>query len=362
MKDHSVQSKTIEWLRFFCIAAVVLLHALGKPLEGNDIIAYQYGVYDTVRILFSEGLCTVAVPIFFLISGYLFFVKLEEWNTDIWGGKLKRRAKTLLLPYFLWNLISIAFALAILYAKHYFTGCEAPNLTDWFSGYGWLRIFWDGRDGLYPHNFPLWFIRDLIVFVILTPVFYYFVKKTGIVGIILLYLAYVYFIGIKVPGFSAEGMFYFALGAYLSTHKIDFTAFCRKHLIVASCIAVPLLLAMVFTFGNNDTAWEHLRRLFTLFGSAATIGIVVMLFQKNKTRVRPILSQSSFFVYAAHGTIALPYISKALERILPNNQFWLIIQYFSATLLTVTVLVLCYYLFRKWIPKTTAVLTGGRSS
>lgn len=362
MKEHSIQSKTIEWLRFFCIAAVVLLHAFGKPLEGKEIIAYQNGAYDTIRILFSEGFCTVAVPIFFLISGYLFFVKLEEWNTDIWVGKLKRRAKTLLLPYFLWNLISIAFALSILYINYFAERGDAPDLVALFNSYGGLRIFWDGRDGLYPHDFPLWFIRDLIVFMILSPVFYFYVRKTRIVGIILLYIAYVLLIGIRIPGFSLEGAFYFAVGAYLSIHKIDFTALCRKHLVMAGCVAIPLVLVMVFSFGNYDDAWEHTRRLFTLFGSAATIGLVVMLFQKEKIQVRPLLSQSSFFVYAAHGTIVLPYVGKALERLLPGNQFWLIIQYFSTTLLTVAILVLCYYLFSKWTPKTTSVLTGGRSS
>ena len=102
-----MKSKTIEWLRFFCIGLIVLLHAVGMPLEGKDAISYQNGAFDTIRILFSEGICRVAVPIFFLVSGYLFFVKLEEWNTNIWIDKLKKRVKTLLIPYVLWNLITI---------------------------------------------------------------------------------------------------------------------------------------------------------------------------------------------------------------------------------------------------------------
>ena len=360
MKD-SIQSKTIEWLRFFCIGTVVLLHAFGKPLEGKEIISYHNGVYDSIRILFSQGFCTVAVPIFFLISGYLFFVKLEEWKTDVWVGKLKRRGKTLLLPYLLWNLISIVFALAILYLNYFFRGDAAPDVVDWFKSYGGLRIFWDGRDGLYPHDFPFWFIRDLMVFMVLSPILFYYVKKTGIVGLVILYLAYILVLWKNVPGFSAEGLFYFSLGAYLSIHGIDFTAKCRKHLVIAACVSVPLVLAMVYTFGNNDDAWEYLRRLFTLFGSAATIGIVALLFQRERIQVRQLLTRSSFFVYAAHGTIVLPYVGKALDRILPYNQFWLIINYFSSALLTIAILVLCYWLFSKWIPETTSVLTGGRS-
>lgn len=357
IKDNSILSKTIEWLRFFCIVAVVLLHSFG---DENVFNSYSYGAYDTIRILFSKCLCRVAVPIFFLISGYLFFVKLEKWRTDIWVEKLKRRAKTLLLPYFLWNIISIVFALALLYAKFVLRGGDAPDLVAWYKSIGGLRVFWDGREGLYPHNYPLWFIRDLIVFVIISPIIYCFVKKTGIVGIVILYIANVLNIWGNVPGFSEEGLFFFSLGAFFSIRRLDFTAICKKHLIIAICVAIPLILAMVYTYGNNNNVWRYARRLFSLFGSAATIGIVVLLFQKGKIQVHQLLSKSTFLVFAAHGTIVLPYIRMALGKVLPSNQIGLIIKYFSAPLFTVALLVLCNYLLSKLMPKTLSVLTGGR--
>lgn len=361
MRDDSIQSKTIEWLRFCCIGAVVLLHAVGDPLEGKEIISWQYGAYDTVRILFSEGLCRVAVPIFFLISGYLFFVKLEEWRTDIWADKLKRRVKTLLIPYVLWNLLSVVFAFAKLYLRFFLIGGDAPDLPAWYhDSIGGLHLFWDSYQGLYPHNCPLWFIRDLMVFVILAPVVFYYVKKTGIIGLAILYLAFVTNIWLNVPGFSAEGLFYFSLGAYLSIHRIDFTEVCRKYLAIAACLAVPLLLVMVFTYGNHQDVWGYARRCFTLFGATATIGTVARLFQNGKIRVHPLLSKSSFLVYAAHGSIVLPFMQFVLGSVLPYNQFWLIIKYFSVALLTVALLVACYWLLSRCMPKTLSVLTGGR--
>lgn len=80
MKNTSVTSNTIEWLRYFCIGMVVLTHAVGSPLDGNDVISYHFGVYDTIRILFSEGLCRMVSPTLFIISGYLF---LLEWMNGI---------------------------------------------------------------------------------------------------------------------------------------------------------------------------------------------------------------------------------------------------------------------------------------
>ena len=125
---NSITSKTIEWLRFFCIVVVVLLHAVGSPMDGREVISYHNGVYDTIRILFSEGFCRIAVPTFFLISGYLFFFKLEEWSTDIWFNKLKKRVRTLLIPYLLWNLIAIIVSLMLLLHNYVLGSGVLPGL------------------------------------------------------------------------------------------------------------------------------------------------------------------------------------------------------------------------------------------
>lgn len=360
MKDDSIKSKTIEWLRFFCVGAVVFIHAAGSPLEGNDVISFRYGAYDTIRILISEGLCRVAVPIFFLISGYLFFVRLEKWDKDVWFEKLKKRGKTLLVPYLLWNLIAICFSLLILYSNFILKGGDAPDLVAWYNRIGGLRAFWDSGTGGLPINYPLWFIRDLMVFIVLTPLVFQYVKKTGIVGLIILYLAYVLNFWMKIPGLSAEGLYFFSLGAYFATHGIDYTTLFKKYWFVATVIACPLVVAMVLTYGTHDDLWGYAGRLFTLFGSASTIGIVALLFEKQRVKNHPLLSNSSFLVYAAHGTIVLPVMQFIIGKLLPGNQIGLIIRYFTAPFITIAILVLCYYYLSKLIPKTMSVLTGGR--
>ena len=360
MKDNSIKSNTIEWLRFFCVVAVVLVHTLVSPENGKDVISFHNGVYDTIRILFSRGLCTVAVPVFFFFSGYLFFVRLEDWNTNIWVGKLKKRGKTLLLPYFFWNLIAIVFFVAVLYIKFLIKGGESPDLAAFYDQIGGLEAFWSSAKSGRPYNFPLWFIRDLIILVIFSPAVYFYVKKTGIVGLLLLYLMYFFRILDNIPGFSEEGRFYFAFGAYFSIRNIDFTDLFKRLWIAAACLAVPPIIVMVLTYGNNNDVWEFAHRLYTLFGSSCIIGIVALLFQERKIKVRKLLSSSSFFVYAAHGTMVLPYITYALGKISPGNPIGQILLYFAAPLTTVLILVLCYRLLSKSMPRTLSVLTGGR--
>ena len=46
LRDISVKSNTIEWFRFFCIGAVVLLHAVGSRLIKENAIVFVYsGVF-----------------------------------------------------------------------------------------------------------------------------------------------------------------------------------------------------------------------------------------------------------------------------------------------------------------------------
>jgi len=117
---------------------------------------------------------------------------------------------------------------------------------------------------------------------------------------------------------------------------------------------------MVLTHGNNDDAWGYAHRLFTLLGSSCTIGIVAVLFQKQVLKVHRFLSNSSFFVYSAHGAMILTLIQSYLGNVLPGNQAGLIINYFAAPCITVLMLVTCYYILSRILPKTLSVLTGGR--
>lgn len=355
MKCSSVESKTIEWLRFFCISAVVLLHAHGL------LISYQNGINDTIRILFSEGLCRVAVPIFFLISGYLFFIRLEEWNTNVWKEKLRRRVRTLLYPYLFWNLISILYWLGRPYLAFVLLGIGEPfDVSAWYDSIGGLRAFWDSGTGEYPHNYPLWFIRDLMVFVILSPAIWCYIRTTGVTGLVLLYSAY--FIQLwKVPGLSLEGLFFFTLGAFLAIRRIGFIDFFKQHWVVATFIAAPLVLVMVLTYGNYNTTYEYSKCLFTLFGSSCTIGIVSLLIQKQRIKVHSLLSESTFFVFAMHGTIVLPQIYETLSKVLSGSQVGLLVIYFSAPLLTIVLSVIIFYFLSNWMPKTMSILTGGRA-
>ena len=82
---------------------VVQIHCFNL-LPASASPRFYSSLYDFCRILFSQGICRLAVPTFFLISGYLFFRNLEVWNNQIYWEKVRKRWFSLLLPYIVSNL------------------------------------------------------------------------------------------------------------------------------------------------------------------------------------------------------------------------------------------------------------------
>lgn len=339
----SRKSKPIEWLRFFCAICVVFLHA-GIPSDAQDTISCHNGISDTLRIIISHGFCRVAVPIFFIISGYLFFIGLTDWDFRQWGSKLKKRVNSLLIPYILWNILSILVS----WGAHEFV--STPIIHNPWS----VAMLYDTGTGL-PHNYPLWFIRNLMILNLLAPLIYVYVRRTRIFGIVILFLLYFFNYWTTLPGFEATGFFFYSLGALISISQLDMPDLCRKIRLPTAIAAVPLLLLMILSHGHNPPLWEYTHRIFALIGSISTIGIVTHFIDRIK--VSDFLSKSAFFVYAAHGTIVLPLVQHILRRLLPSS---LVIQYLSAPLLTIGILLLCYWLLTLYMPRITKILVGGR--
>lgn len=86
-------SESISWLRFPLVLMVVFIHSSGFGEFQTDSFNFSalsdINLYDFSRILVSQILCQVAVPLFFIISGYLFYTKFDNqsWSWEIWIKK-----------------------------------------------------------------------------------------------------------------------------------------------------------------------------------------------------------------------------------------------------------------------------------
>lgn len=80
LSNDDVLSKTIMFLRFPLIVAVVFIHTnLTDVMINGTLLADegQFPVHDVFRHVMTNELARIAVPLFFFIAGFLFFYHSE---------------------------------------------------------------------------------------------------------------------------------------------------------------------------------------------------------------------------------------------------------------------------------------------
>lgn len=82
---QSLQSVTIDYLRFPMALAVVFIHSKGEPTIALPDYAHFAGTdfFNLLRIVMSNVLTSVAVPTFFLISGFLYFLNVPVLTQSV---------------------------------------------------------------------------------------------------------------------------------------------------------------------------------------------------------------------------------------------------------------------------------------
>lgn len=348
----SLQSRTIDYLRFLMAFAVVLLHASSAGANGD------YPVYSTLCILLAQGICRVAVPCFFLISGFLFFKGLERWDWQAWTRKVGRRVHTLLIPFLLWNLLAAALIYGYNWLRVRFGSADAASLTELtatWGGCGW-RIFWNCQEGM-PLDYPLWFIRDLILLTAASPLVYALCRYLKGFGLLLLAVLLFGFLHKRVD------LFFYVLGAFLSLSGRDLSALARRVKWPAVGLTVVLLCLLPMSFRHRPELYFYLLNLMKFSGCAAAFALVGAGLDKGLLHNRPFLTRSSFFIFAAHGILVLDDFARyfMLHVTSSRGELYYCSDIFVRTLLTVGFCLLLFRLGERFLPGVTDVLTGARA-
>ena len=184
----------LDGIRCISNYLIVLLHAWGASC--------QYCAPSTFEAAFWTFLGTngsIGLDVLFLISGYLLF---RNYSLAEWPRKMSSRVKRLMVPYLSWNIVFVAFYLALyrifprLRAR-----VESFNLTS-FEGVVSKIV----HPVVTPIDVPLWFMRTVFFFAAFSPITWAilrhrFARWLGLGVVILYWLAEAGF-GI-VPGWQA---------------------------------------------------------------------------------------------------------------------------------------------------------------
>ena len=376
---QKLQSETINCLWPIFAFMVVGLHIRQYYTDGTE--TFFDGLYEASAISIFRVLFSVAVPAFFLISGYLFFKKLEDWNASVWFTKVKKRGVTLLIPYLLWNLIAIGGFFVTRTAGHLIKGNEPVDVIFALNERGWLRLFWDrclygdvppDRINLFgilvghgtPMDEPSWFIRDLMVVVLMSPIIFFLIKKAGKLFLAMVGLLYCVDLWIPYAGFSSKAFFMFSVGAWFCINRWNMLEFFRKYSKMQLFLSIILLIIATFSFNCNEWIYCISSRLFVLSAIPVFFNLDAWLVEKqnlNGHSVYSAMSKSSFFVYMIHTILVVDAVNWLLAWFLrPNNDAMNFILMVLGTILVYIICHCIYLIMNIFMPKVLAVLTDGR--
>ncbi len=189
----------------------------------------------------SDGLCRVAVPLFFAISGYLAALKLKEPDFLSHWQMIKKKWQSLAIPYLLVSLGGILLVVVLLlipWSKPYFNhfSLSAP-ITQWLNV--WI---------LSPVPFQLWFIRFLWLYFLMFPLLYFGVqygKWLFMLFLIWFWSDHAWQNELNMHKMEVEGMLFFCLGIFIAIHKIPVEFRVR-----------PWLLIVAFALWTAWIAWR----------------------------------------------------------------------------------------------------------
>ena len=372
-----IESETIDWLRPVMAFMVICLQT--QLFYVDELWSINGGLFDVFIIYLCKVICPIAVPSFFFISGYLFFKGLEDWNHQVWKRKMTKRIKTLLVPFILWNLIAfIAFPLTR-YAGSVMKGVPMESIADVIQDRGFLRLFWDrtlfdGNTHNYttilgwsvpcgqPMDTPMWFVRDLMVVMLFTPLIHWLLKKSGYLIVTILGLLFIINIWIPVSGFGIKATFFFTWGSFYSVKGRNFILSFSNIKIPAAILFLAGLAVVPFIWDNHPQLFNYQENLFIIIATVFFFNTISWLIDKGRIHINTRLTSSSFFIYCSHMVIIASAVMWLV--MLPSFQSGAM-----RTLLflagSVMIFTICHYIYLfldRFLPSVSGILTGGRNN
>ncbi len=350
---EQLQSDTIKLVRFPLIVGVVMLHMAfeGILIGGENIIEIaDFPFYDYYKFFFDKVLA-VRIPLYFFISGYLFFNRADCFTKSDYMKKIKRRTDTLLIPYLSWVVLFVIILSLIRLLLPQFT-TESKFILDWTLK-DFYFAFWSG-----PVPKPLWYIRDLFCIMLCSPILYFLIKRFKIIPVIIFTLLWIIFDSIEIPGISLCGFAFFGMGAYFSITKRNFVEtfvpYSWKIYGLFSLLAIGLFLLKGTSFES------YFNRIMIPVGSICVVLICSHLLHKKVCKANDTLANASFFIYVYHQLPTAVLLKLVGTYIQLNSSFMLIFMHLICTSIVVGSGLICYLFIRRYSPLLLKLLSGGR--
>lgn len=341
MKEQQFRNK-ITWFTFGFSLFVVWVHSynaelyLGKTAEADAIYRFQHWIGD--------GIGQIAVPGFFMISGYLFY---RNFSREKLIPKWNSRIRSVLVPFIVWNFI---------YYLGYVIGSRLPWMTD-VVGKGVIPFNLSAAvDAVinYTYNYVFWYLYQLILLILLAPVLYA-VLRHKIPGIVFQAVVWILLAaGVNLPKLNLDALAYYSLAAFLAIHgsgSVEAAWNLRRG--IAGGV---MLIGSVAAFRYGLRVAEPV--LFVLSRVLAVAGLWALAPEGWLKEPKQFMN-SNFFLYATHFAF-VRFINKAGTEVLPAVPAVPVALYLVMPVLVLGISSGIGAVLRRQVPWAWELLNGGR--
>ncbi|QIZ05651.1 acyltransferase [Priestia megaterium] len=337
---------------FIMVVFVIYIHADNLAYYGlenaTDLLPYK--VID----LLANGIGGIAVPFYFMLSGYWFF-RFNIHSESAWESiknKLSKRIFSILIPYLLWNTFGTIFYMVI---------PRFPFVASAMNGSATEVTILNLIKGIFFHAyyFPFWYLQDLIVLMALSPLFLLVLKRKQFSLLVLTIMAVAHLFNTPLMIIHTASLFFFYLGSSLAVYYRDWFEKRKGRNYSFVCLMV-LILLIELRLQNyriiSDIAYLlsplAMWNMFDLFNQSGKLG-----YQKETLW----FEKQSFFIYASH-IIIVTTVGKVLLKVggAGDNSTWIIGNFIVAPFITLFVIYVLSRLLSRYCSRFYGIISGNR--
>lgn len=327
-------STKIKIISLVCTFMVVWRHS-------TNMVAF-YGGYQGVPVAVSfiewsfSRATDIAVPTFFFLSGFFFF-RTNFCSIINYWEIIKKKVRTLLIPFLIWNIMGF-FILLAANEIHY------PDSIQQFL----LSVANSSYDGV------LWYVRNLMIMMFLAPLYsWIFAINKWRIYIPALMVLSIWWHPVDCSIWSSEGWFFFVLGGVAYNKRLlSVKHFPSWHVFAMS--VVWLLLCLCHPFGGIVFT-----KISILWGMA-TLWMMVDIISHVWKALFLKVADYCFFIYVSHMYV-IKTMKVSIAMMFPNNEYAALTAYFVLPIITFFLLLFIGQLWNKYHPKSFSIAMGGRT-
>ena len=355
-------SRTIDFARISLIVGLVFLHyewfpnARISPFRGLDPAQNQVATFVQSFVLFFFF---SVVPLLSMISGWLFFSFRDDAKAGL-RSRIRRRFSSLYLPLVFWNVLFLAVLLLLFQANPANKLLAEMNIDLGSAG---ALDYVNAVFALtkHPIGFQFWFVRDLFVTVLVSPLLWLMLTRAPLLGAVFLGAAWLVGHDLWIF-FRPDVVFFFYLGGWIRLRGLPVEIGARATLVfLAAYIAMCAVRTLApYVVDGDPFILQVMTRGMRLVGVLACWG----LFQRiAPTPIGGLVARFgglAFFLHAAHYPL-IAEVKLILWDLLPaETQPWMLVHYVVSVLITVALGIGLGLLLTRSAPKAFALLNGGR--